>query len=70
MSIHDRIVQMVRDTQIRVNHELEEELASWKWSYAARTEYGLPPIDPNKTVEGSIVEPISDPTRLLEMRGE
>ncbi len=35
-------------------------------AYGAFVEFGLPPIDPNKTVEGSIVEPITDKKRLLE----
>jgi len=33
-------------------------------TYAAYTEYGLPPINPNKTVEGSLVE--TDETRLID----
>ena len=34
-------------------------------SYAAYVEYGYPPIDTSKTVEGSIIEPVTDERLLL-----
>ncbi len=34
-------------------------------TYAAYVEYGLPSIDPAKTVEGSLVEPITDESKLI-----
>jgi hypothetical protein len=59
--------EMLREWRANIGR-LRESLSDQPVSYAAYTEEGKPPIDSDKTVEGSIAYPVTDSTRLLDSR--
>jgi hypothetical protein len=59
--------EMLREWRANIGR-LRASLFDQPVSYAAYTEEGKPPIDPDKTVEGSIAHPVTDSTRLLDSR--
>ncbi len=58
---------MMREWQTNMRYQ-RESLFDQPVSYAAYSEVGNTPIDPDKVVEGSIAHPVTDPTRLLDSR--